>query len=94
MQENTSVSLYVVKGINGTYFAGFDSLKNCANFTNNPLAAKKFSNKNDVRIRPEEMLVEISFDLANTKVMISEPFRPVRKIALGAKTPWSPTEKA
>jgi aconitase A len=81
MQEsNTTVSLYVVKGVNGSYFAGFDTSKGQANFVEDPKAAKKFTNKHDIKLRPDEHLVELAIDLAVVAVKISEPFRPQRRV--------------
>lgn len=75
--ENASiVSLYVVKSSNEKYFGGFDSQSKKAMFVDNPLHAKKFTNKYDVKLRPEETLVEIAVDLENSKHSISSPFRP------------------
>lgn len=81
MQEDldTAVSLYVVKNGNGSYFAGFDADKGRANFVTDPRGAKKFTNKYDVKLRPEEMLVELVVDLSKSDVKISEPFRPFRR---------------
>ena len=82
MQENnkTTVSLYVVKGVDGTFFAGFDASKGKSSFVAEAIAAKKFTNKYDIKLRPEESLVELSVDLSNSPVTISEPFRPHRRI--------------
>ena len=82
-QENTNaiVSLYVVKSVNGTYFAGFDSGLGRANFVTNPCEGKKFTNKYDIKLRPEETLVELSVDLSKVDVKVSEPFRPHRRIS-------------
>jgi hypothetical protein len=80
MQDlNHIVSLYVVKGSDGSYFAGFDAEKGKANFVGDPLTAKKFTNKYDIKIRPEETLVELKVDLSKSSVQISEPFRPHRR---------------
>ena len=80
MQDTTqTVSLYVVKGADGSYFAGFDAEKGKANFVSDPLSAKKFSNKYDIKIRPEETIVELKIDLSQSKVAVSEPFRPHRR---------------
>lgn len=80
MQDlNHIVSLYVVKGADGSYFAGFDAEKGKANFVGDPLTAKKFTNKYDIKIRPEETLVELKVDLRNSPVQVSEPFRPHRR---------------
>jgi len=81
MQENTTtVALYVVKSVNGNYFAGFDASKGQANFVDDPRAGKVFSNKYDIKLRPDETLVELTVDLALSSVKISEPFRPHRRI--------------
>ena len=74
------VSLYVVRSASGTYFAGFDSSKNRANFVDNPLHAKKFTNKYDIKLRPDETLVELTVDLSTVQVGVSEPFRPHRRV--------------
>lgn len=77
--QNTVVSLYVVKATDGSYFAGFDSAKGQSFFTADPKAAKKFTNKYDIKLRPEETLVELKIDLAKANVETSEPFRPHRR---------------
>lgn len=80
MQDaNHIVSLYVVKSVNGNFFAGFDAEKGKANFVVDPLSAKKFSNKYDIKIRPDETIVELKIDLSKSPVQISEPFRPQRR---------------
>lgn len=79
LNTNHIVSLYVVKGANGSYFAGYDASKKQANFVTDPLAAKKFTNKYDIKIRPEETVVELKVDLTHSSVVVSEPFRPHRR---------------
>ena len=81
MQEqiDTKVSLYVVKSSDGKYFAGFDADKGRASFVTDPRGAKKFTNKYDIKLRPEEALVELIVDLSKSAVDISEPFRPHRR---------------
>jgi aconitase A len=80
MQDlNTVVSLYVVKSADGSFFGGFDADKGKANFVEDPRAAKKFTNKYDIKLRPEETLVELKIDLAKVEVSVSEPFRPHRR---------------
>ncbi len=80
-ENNATVSLYVVKSANGSYFAGFDATKGQANFVTDPREAKKFTNKYDIKLRPEETLVEISVNLlTTTDLKISEPFRPHRRV--------------
>lgn len=80
-EKNTNVSLYVVRNPSGKYFAGFNPLEGTTTFVDDAITAKKFSNKNDIRLRPEEMLVELSVDLATIPVKMSEPFRPKKKVA-------------
>jgi aconitase A len=78
-ENNATVSLYVVKSANGSYFAGFDAAKGQANFVTDPREGKKFTNKYDIKLRPEETLVELAIDLSKVEVKISEPFRPHRR---------------
>lgn len=79
MQDQNVVSLYVVKTGDGAYFAGFDATQGKASFVTDPLAAKKFTNKYDIKLRPEETLVELKVTLAQTNVAVSDPFRPHRR---------------
>ncbi len=76
--SNQMVSLYVVKNPAG-YLAGFNSAEGKANFVEDPLKAKKFSNKYDIKLRPDETVVELQVDLSSANVKISEPFRPHRR---------------
>jgi hypothetical protein len=78
--NNSTVSLYVVKGADGNYFAGFDASKGKANFVDDPRKAKTFTNKYDIKLRPNENLVEMSIDLMVADLKISEPFRPQRRV--------------
>jgi aconitase A len=79
--ENNSavVALYVIKNGDGQFFAGYDSNKQQANLVDNPIHAKKFTNKYDIKLRPNETMVELSVDLEKVNVTISEPFRPQRR---------------
>lgn len=79
VNSSAVVSLYVVKNGNGQFFAGFDSEKQKANLVEDPIHAKKFSNKYDIKLRPDETLVELSVDLSKSSINISEPFRPQRR---------------
>lgn len=80
MQDaNHIVSLYVVKRADGSYFAGFDAAQGKANAVSDALLAKKFTNKYDIKLRPEETLVELKVDLSKSSVERSEPFRPHRR---------------
>jgi hypothetical protein len=76
---NYVVSLYVVKTPDGKYFAGFDVDRGKANFVEDPKAGKKFTNKYDIKLRPEEQLVELKVDLRQSSIEVSEPFRPMRR---------------
>lgn len=80
IENSAVVSLYVVKNGNGGFFAGFNSAENKASFVSDPLSAKKFTNKYDVKLRPDEALVELTVDLSKVNVAISEPFRPHRRV--------------
>jgi len=73
------LSVYVVMGSDGKFFGGFNSTENKAVFVDDPKQAKKFTNKHDIKLRPDEQLVELSVDLSTVDVEISEPFRPLRK---------------
>lgn len=79
------VFLYVVQNSDKKYFAGFDAEKGQATFIEDPLFAKKFSNKYDIRLRPDENLIELAFDLCESPVKFSEPFRPQRRKQIKSK---------
>lgn len=81
MQEGKAkvVSLYVVKTANGDYFAGFDASKGAAVYSTDPLGGKMFTNKFDIKLRPDENVVELKIDLQalpTNALTASEPFRP------------------
>lgn len=79
MSEVPTVSLYIVLlPFSSDYLAGFDSISKQSTTTKDPLLAKKFSNKRDIKLRPGEALVELTVQLDN--VTISAPFRPHRHI--------------
>lgn len=82
--SNASVSLYVVKTPNGKYFGGFDTQKGVASFTDDPRQAKIFTNKYDIKLRPEEMIVEMTVDLMDAEITYSDPFRPARRMNRGS----------
>ena len=84
--ENSAiVSLYVVKSANGNFFGGYDSSQGKATFVSDPINAKKFTNKYDIKLRPEETLVELTVDLSKVQVGVSEPFRPHRRVQRAAR---------
>lgn len=84
--SNATVSLYVVKAVNGKYFAGFDASKGVAGFVDDPRQAKTFTNKYDIKLRPEEMIVEMTVDLMDAEITYSDPFRPARRMNRGTVT--------
>lgn len=73
-------NFYAVQNSTGLFFAGFDSEQGKADFVDNPLDAKLFTNKYEIKLRPDEKLIEYSIDLSKTNVKLSEPFRPKRRI--------------
>lgn len=79
MNDLHLVSLYAVVNGAGKYFAGFDTTKGISNFVDDPLTAKKFTNKYDIKLRPDEQLVEMTIDLSKVDVSVSSPFRPTRR---------------
>ena len=93
MNQNTATieafthSFYAVKGADNKYFAGFNPAENKASLVDSPETAKWFSNRFEIRLRPNEMLVEIKVDPKKGVVSISEPFRPrKRTVNEGTKT--------
>lgn len=81
MKSPTQHSFYAVVNDNGKYFAGFNPTLKVAQHVTSPLAAKLFTNKYEVKLRPNERLVEIKVDFAATDAEISAPFRPRRRVA-------------
>lgn len=63
----------------GEYFAGFNPEAGKADTSKSPLGAKLFSNKHDVKLRPNEALVEITARLTDSNSSVSESFRPRRR---------------
>ncbi len=76
-------SFYAVQCADGKFFAGFNPKENKASHVDGPEAAKWFSNRFDILLRPTESLVEIKVDPEKGVVSVSEPFRPRKR----AKTP-------
>lgn len=66
---------YVVIGHDDKYFAKFNVEDNKAEWTDNPLMAKMFSNKYEIKLRPQERLVEIEVQMSSSNTSLSEPFR-------------------
>lgn len=85
MKSPTQHSFYAVVNDDGKYFAGFNPTLKAAQHVASPLAAKLFTNKYEVKLRPNERLVEIKIDFATTDAEISTPFRPRRRTTAGEK---------
>ncbi len=75
-----SHNFYAVLTAEGKFFAGFNPEEGKADFVENPLDAKLFSNKYEIKLRPQERLVEFSIDLSKHNVQLSEPFRPKKRV--------------
>jgi hypothetical protein len=73
------IALYAVLHEDGTYFAGFDPVKEEAIRVTDVFKAKLFTNKFKARLRPGEQLVELLVDLNEANTRISRPFRPKRR---------------
>ena len=72
-------NFYAVQSPEGLFFAGFDAEQGKADFVDNPLDAKLFTNKYEIKLRPQERLVEFSVDISKQNTTLSEPFRPKRR---------------
>lgn len=80
MGEIFTQSFYaVLNDDTGEYFAGFDPEAGKSTMVASALGAKLFSNKNQVKLRPNERLVELEIDLSIDNTRVSEPFRPRRR---------------
>ena len=77
MESNSSkVQLYVVNTGENQYFGGFDPQKGESVYVSDPKLAKKFTNMFDIKLRPNETVVELVVELTDSNVSVSEPFRP------------------
>jgi hypothetical protein len=81
-QENKDAvehSFYIVVNDEGLYFAGFNVEQNKADFVVNPFAAKMFMGKPEIKLRPNEQIVEVFVSISSDNATLSEPFRPRRR---------------
>jgi hypothetical protein len=81
-QENKDAvehSFYIVVNDEGLYFAGFNVEQNKADFVVNPFAAKMFMGKPEIKLRPNEQIVEVFVNISSDNATLSEPFRPRRR---------------
>lgn len=74
--NNAKVQLYVVNTGENRYFGGFDTQRGESVHVSDPKMAKKFTNIFDIKLRPNESVVELIVDLTEANVSVSEPFRP------------------
>jgi hypothetical protein len=72
-------SFYVVQNDDGKFFAGFDRDAGKAAFVDNALQAKFFVDKPSIKLRPNELIVEVYVDLTEENTELSAPFRPRRR---------------
>lgn len=79
MTEKFEHSFYIVKTDDGKYFAGFDADEGVSRFVDNPLAAKMFMGKNNIKLRHNERMVEVYVEFSEENCKLSEPFRPRRR---------------
>lgn len=72
-------SFYIVQNDEGLYFQGFNKDLGKAEFVENPFAAKMFIGKPEIKLRPNEFMVELFVDISDENTTLSEPFRPRRR---------------
>lgn len=69
-------TLYAIELPSGEYFAGFDPAENKAITVSDPREAKLFSNKFEIKLRPQEVLREVEVTLTDENTRIGAAFRP------------------
>lgn len=82
----SAISLYVVQMCveddGPRYFAGFDRVNQVTVKVADIKKAKFYTNKNDIKLRKDEFIVELSVSLNEQSIIsISEPFVPTQKKA-------------
>lgn len=82
MEDVKSVDqhFYAVKTSDDKFFAGFNVESNSPNIVSDIKSAKLFSNKFDIKLRPNESIVDVTITLTDSNISISKPFRPRRKL--------------
>jgi hypothetical protein len=78
-EEPVQHSFYIVVNEDELYFAGFNTELSKAQWVENPFAAKMFMGKPDIKLRPNEQIVEVYVDISDENASLSEPFRPRRR---------------
>lgn len=82
MENTQSVEqhFYAVKTADDKFFAGFNTESNSPNIVSDVKSAKLFSNKFDIKLRPNESIVDVTITLTDANISVSKPFRPRRKV--------------
>jgi hypothetical protein len=77
MTDQPQLSLYVIlNNDTGLYFAGYDAQAQAPKYVDDILRAKMHSNKYEIRLRPNEGLVELTIELDQSlNYKVSSPFR-------------------
>lgn len=70
--------LYAIQRHDGTFYAGYDPASGPLTVTNAG-SAKLYTNKNNVKLRPTEYLVELTIPIQLARITVSQPFRPKRR---------------
>lgn len=78
--DTVSHHFYAVVLPNGKFFAGYDPEQGKASFTDDPLDAKLFTNKYEIKLRPQETLVEYTVELSKDNTVLSSQFRPKKRV--------------
>ena len=74
-------SFYIVMNEDELYFKGYNTELGKAEFVENPYAAKMFMGKPDIKLRPNESIVEVVVNISDLNASLSAPFRPRRRPA-------------
>lgn len=77
--EKPTISVFVVRKDDNTFFGGFDREQGTPVFVESPLKAKFFHSKHNVPLRSDEALVELTITMDDSNTAISSPFRLKRK---------------
>lgn len=84
-EETVQHSFYIVQNDEGQYFKGFNVALGKSEFVENPFEAKMVMGKPDIKLRPNEFMVEVFVEIGPDNASLSDPFRPRRKPATVVK---------
>lgn len=76
MTTNNEHKLYAVKTEDGRFLKGFNPAIQARVLVEDVLEAKMFTNKYEVKLRPNESIVELTVTLSPSNTVASEAFRP------------------